>query len=119
MSDLATYYDESYPPSIYAPPVPPTVPDPTIVSLSPSTAVAGSGSTVITVTGTNFLAGSVVEADQAALPTTFVSATSLTAPYVVGTEGTVRFTVRNGGSGGEESNGSDFIVTTAEEEPEL
>lgn len=26
MSDLATYYDESYPPSIYAPPVPPVVP---------------------------------------------------------------------------------------------
>ena len=117
MSDLATYYDESYPPSIYAPPVPP-VPDPTIVSLAPSTAVEGSGSTVITVTGTNFQADSVVEADQAALPTTFVSATSLTATYVVGTEGTVRFTVRNGGSGGEESNGSDFTVTTAEEEPE-
>lgn len=26
MSDLANYYDESYPPSIYAPPVPPPVP---------------------------------------------------------------------------------------------
>jgi hypothetical protein len=114
VSDLATYYDESYPPSIYAPPVPP-VPDPTITTLAPSTAVAGSGPVTVTVTGTNFLADSVVEADQAALVTTFVSATSLTASYDPATAGTVRFTVRNGGAGGEESNGSDFVVTVAEE----
>ena len=87
-------------------------PDPTITSLNPSTAVAGSGTTQVTVTGTQFRADSKVEANQAAIPTTFVSATSLTAQFPVpATAGPVTFTVR---TDTEESNPSTFTVTASE-----
>ena len=53
------------------------IPKPSIASVSPASFKAGSFT--ITVTGAAFVAGSVVTFDGAALPTTFVSGTSLTA----------------------------------------
>ena len=53
------------------------IPKPSIASISPASFKAGSFT--ITVTGTGFVAGSVVTFDGATLPTTFVSGTSLTA----------------------------------------
>jgi hypothetical protein len=113
VTDIRGYYDQSYPPDILRPP---TVPDPSITSLAPNTAVAGSGPVTVTVTVTNFLSGSVVEVDQVAKATTFVSATSLTASYDPLVAGPHSFTVRNGGAGGEESNPSIFTVTATGEE---
>ena len=55
------------------------VPPPTIASLSPATTVAGAPGFTLTVTGSGYTAGSVVRWGGAALPTTFVSPTQLTA----------------------------------------
>jgi hypothetical protein len=88
---------------------PAPAPDPTISTLAPATGTVGTQVTV-TVTGTNFETGSTVEANQTALPTTFVSATSLTAPYTPTAAGTVQFTVRN--PSGKESNDSPFNAAT-------
>ncbi|GAA3925336.1 hypothetical protein GCM10022406_09190 [Hymenobacter algoricola] len=51
----------------------------TITSLSPNTIAAGSAGFTLTVTGTSFVTGSVVNFNGVALATTFVSATQLTA----------------------------------------
>jgi photosystem II stability/assembly factor-like uncharacterized protein len=55
------------------------VPVVTLVSISPSSAVAGSKATKLTVTGTNFSSTSLVRWNGVDLATKFVSATSLTA----------------------------------------
>ena len=81
------YYDQSY--------IPPTpLPRPTLVSLAPTTSVVGQPVTV-TVTGTNFVDGSVVRADGANLPTVFVSATSLTVSGTPLVDGVSVITVKN------------------------
>lgn len=104
------YYDESYPPSLW------TTPDPVIGSLNPNTGVANGGPYSVTVTGTKFIESSVVEVDQVAVPTVYVSETELTATYSPTAVGTDIFTVRNGGAGGEESNPIVFTVTATQEE---
>jgi hypothetical protein len=112
---LANYYDESYPPSLWGGggggPL-----DPQITTLAPNTGSAAAGPITVTVTGSNFESGSVIEIDQVAQATTFVSATSLTTSYDPTVAGTVLFTVRNVND--EESNSVPFIVgAAAEEEP--
>ena|SRR6478735_283836 len=102
----AGYYDSSYPPSIFGPPV---VVDPSITALLPTTVSAAAGPTTVQVNGTNFEAGSVIEIDQVAVPTTFVSATRLTTSYDPSVAGTVAFTVRNVND--EESNSVSFVVS--------
>src|ERR1700722_7712613 len=52
---------------------------PAIISLTPSSAIAGGGNVTITVTGTGFVSASVVQFNHTALSTTFTSATVLTA----------------------------------------
>src|SRR5581483_1455393 len=52
---------------------------PTISSISPNTAVAGSSSVTMTVTGSNFTSGAVVTFNGSSLATTFISATQLRA----------------------------------------
>jgi hypothetical protein len=89
-------------------------PDPAITTLTPNTTSAAGGAVTVTVTGTNFVSGSTIEIDQVAVPTTFVSATSLTTSYDPSTAGTVVFTVRNPND--EESNGVNFIVGATVEE---
>jgi IPT/TIG domain len=87
----------------------PAVPDPHITSLNPNTASAAAGAVTVTVTGTDFVSGSVIEIDHAAAPTTYVSATSLTTSYDPSTVGAKQFTVRNPNE--EESNSVAFTVT--------
>jgi hypothetical protein len=107
-------YEDSYPPSLWDG----STPDPSITSLAPNTGVAGAGPFTVGVTGMRFTLTSVVEADQVAVPTTYVSATQLTAELDPQTAGSLSITVRNGGAGGEESNAVLFTVTPADE-PEL
>lgn len=117
MTDLAgrlrrattSYYDQSYPLSVLT--------DPHIDTLTPNTVSAAGGAATITVTGTRFEPTSVIEIDQVAVPTTYVSATSLTTSFNPNTAGTVTFTVRN--TSGEESNSVPFTVgaLAADEEP--
>jgi len=55
---------------------------PTLASISPTTAVHGAANITITCTGTLFVSGATkVTFDGIDQPTTFVSATSVTAPY--------------------------------------
>ena len=56
-----------------------TVYGPTIASLGPASAVAGSADFTLTVTGTNFISGSTAIWNSTPLATTYVNATSLTA----------------------------------------
>jgi len=90
--------------------------DPHINTLSPNTLPVSASASTITVTGTLFEAGSVVEIAQQDRPTTFVSATSLTVSFTPATAGTVNFTVRNPND--EESNSVPFVITAAAGDPE-
>jgi len=107
MSDMSalrrasTIYDGSYPPEVYEP-------NPRITTLTPSTVSAAAGPTTVTVTGQNFTDQSVVEINQVAQTTTFVSETSLTVSYDPTVAGPVTFTVRDGQG---ESNSVPFNVT--------
>ncbi len=58
------------------PPTPATV---TVTSISPTTAAAGSGPLTLTVNGTGFLSTTTVQVGAVAEPTTYVSATQVTA----------------------------------------
>src|SRR5262249_4749173 len=68
-------------PSVHYPsePTPPPTPRPWIGSISPNSATAGGGPLILTVTGGNFSAGSVVVYDGIDAVTTFVDATQVTA----------------------------------------
>jgi len=88
---------------------------PAITSLSPNTAVEGSAGFMLTVNGTGFVNGSVVRWDGAARPTTFISATQLTAQIpagdLVGT-GQASVTVFTPAPGGGTSNVSLFNINS-------
>jgi hypothetical protein len=110
MSDIGTTLrrlteitDASYPDSVLHPV------DPTITSLVPSTVSAAAAATTIQVNGTNFEDGSVVEVNQVAQATTFVSATRLTISFDPTVAGSVNFTVRNPNE--EESNTVAMVVS--------
>src|ERR1700729_308202 len=96
-------------------------PVPTVAAVAPNTAVAGGGAVPITVTGTGFVARSVIRADGATRPTTFVSATQLTAQLTAGqvaAEGVVNVDGQTSAPGGGISNGQPFTVTAAGADPE-
>jgi hypothetical protein len=117
MSDLltylrVTYYDQSIPPDLLGPPVPPVVP--VISNLTPNTIVAGDPAVTVTVTGLNFLQSSVVWADEEAQTTTYISAGSLSYQAQADQEGTQDITVRQGA---EVSNSVALTVEAAPEEP--
>jgi hypothetical protein len=105
MTSLERYYDQSYPPSLWGGG---PLPDPSITSLVPNTGSAAAGAILVTVNGTLFEAGSVIEIAQQARPTTYVSPTVLTTSYDPTVAATVQFTVRN--PNGEESNSVPFVV---------
>ena len=70
---------------------------PTLTSLSPSSALAGGPAFPLTVNGSNFVSGSVVRWNGANRPTTFVSATQLTATIAaadIAAAGSASVTVR-------------------------
>jgi uncharacterized protein (TIGR03437 family) len=71
----------------------------TVTSLAPPSTIAGSVGLTLTVNGTNFAAAAAVEWNGTALPTTFVSATQLTASIsgsLIAQAGTATVTVASG-----------------------
>lgn len=71
---------------------------PTLTSLSPDSAKAGGAAFVVTATGTNFTSDAVINWNGAALTTTYVSATTLTASVPatnIDSAGTASITVTN------------------------
>jgi 6-phosphogluconolactonase len=93
-------------------------PAPSINTISPSGSMAGFAVT-ITVTGTNFVAGSMVNFGGAASATTFVNSTQLTAaiPAAVASAGIVVVTVTNPAPGGGTSNPMNFTITSSSLNP--
>jgi hypothetical protein len=88
-------------------------PAPVISAISPNTATAGGPAFTLTVNGTGFSSGSVVNWNTTALTTRFISATQLTATVpasLIATAGTAQITVV---SGNVTSNALAFIVAPA------
>lgn len=90
-----------------------TITSPTfaITSLSPSFATAGGATFSLTVSGTGFLSGAMAQWNGSALPTTFVSATQLTASVaasLIATAGNASVTVTN--PGGAASSAVSFTI---------
>jgi hypothetical protein len=97
-------------------------PVPTITGLSPTNKDAGSGAFTLTVSGTNFVSGAVVQWAGSNRPTTFVSATSLTATITstdVSVPGTFTTTVVNPSPGGGPSGNATFIVNALNPVPSV
>jgi len=95
---------------------------PTIVSLAPSSATAGDPSFQLTITGTNFAATAQVLWNGVALPTTYDSATQLTAQVSaaqIAVAASVAVTVLNDAAAGGTSGVSEFSVTSAPPVPSL
>jgi redox-regulated HSP33 family molecular chaperone len=91
-------------------------PAPTITTLAPTGATAGSAALTLTVNGTNFVSGSVVNFNGTARVTTFVSATQLTAAILasdITTVGTPPVTVTTAAPGGGTSTAVNFAITAA------
>jgi len=92
---------------------PPNNPIPSLAMLTPSIASAGGVTLTLTVNGSGFVAGSVVNWNGTALPTTFVSSTQLTASVPagdIGNVGTAQITVTNPTPGGGSSAQVSFAV---------
>src|SRR5439155_83383 len=88
-------------------------PAPTATSISPSTAAVGSGAFTLTVTGTNYLASSVVRWKGSDRTTTFVSTTQLQAQILasdITATGTASVTVFSPTPGGGPSGASTFTI---------
>jgi len=88
---------------------------PTTRGLSPAPASAGGAGLTLTVTGTNYVPGSVVRWNGADRPTTYVSATQLRAAIPATdllTAGTARVTVFNAPPGGGTSNSASLVIGT-------
>ena len=88
-------------------------PMPTTTSLSPSSNNPGGTAFTLTVTGTNFVKGSIVKWNGAARTTTYASSTQLTAAITatdVAKDGTFPVTVFNPTPGGGTSNTQTFYV---------
>lgn len=91
-------------------------PKPTLISISPSTAGAGSNGFTLTLTGTNFIPTSVVRWNNSPRTTSFVSASQLIAliPATdLATSGSASVIVVNPGPGGGPSNLLNFTITNA------
>ena len=87
---------------------------PTISMISPNTAPAGGVAFTLTITGTNFVAGSIVNFGGSTAATTFVSSTQLTASIPsasIASAGMLGVTVINPPPGGGTSGASSFNVT--------
>ena len=97
----------------------PPNPQPALVSLNPSNAVAGGAAFTLTISGNGFVNTSTVRWNGADRATTFISQTQLTAQIPasdVANTGTATVTVFNpasSGGGGGVSNGLTFNITTA------
>jgi len=88
-------------------------PPPSILSVSPSSAIVGGGPLTVTVTGTNFASSSTVQWNGSPLSTTFLSSTQLQATVTstnIASIGAAKITVSNATAGGAVSNVSTFFV---------
>ncbi|MGC9994047.1 MAG: aryl-sulfate sulfotransferase [Terriglobia bacterium] len=88
-------------------------PQPAISSISPATIPLGSANTKVTVSGTGFASGSVVELGGTALPTVFWNPTALTATIpaaMLAMPGTVPVLVTTPGPGGGTSSAVNFTI---------
>jgi Galactose oxidase, central domain len=97
-----------------APPRPTLAQAPSIISISPSNAVAGGPPFTLTINGANFASGAVVTWNGSKRSTTFVSSTQLTATILAGdsaSPGTANVAAVNPSNS--VSNGFAFQVTTA------
>ncbi len=86
---------------------------PTITTISPNNAVAGGSAFTLTISGTNFVAASMVSFNGNARTTTFVSSTQLTAAILaadIANAANVKVTVTNPAPGGGTSNAASFTV---------
>jgi LmbE family N-acetylglucosaminyl deacetylase len=91
-------------------------PVPTVTSLSPSSALAGGAGFIVTVTGTNFIRGSVVTWDGFNRPTIFVSNTQIQASISaddIADPGIINVSVFNPSPGGGSSNALPFRIKIA------
>ena len=89
-------------------------PVPVIISISPSSAVAGREALTLTVNGSNFVNGTIVKWNGSDLVTTFVSAVQLTATVPstnLASSGNASVTVFNPTPGGGTSNAIPFTIT--------
>jgi prepilin-type N-terminal cleavage/methylation domain-containing protein len=88
-------------------------PLPTTTSIAPNATTTGGSQFTLTVNGTNFVGGSIVQWNGSALTTTFVSSSSLTAVVPaasIASGGTVPVTVMNYAPGGGTSNSQTFTI---------
>src|SRR5262245_6209709 len=101
------------PPPSPAPPPPPPPPAPTITSLTPNTAMASGSNFVLTVTGTGFVASSVIRWNGTDKVTTFVNETNLQTPIAasdIATAGTPTITIVNPPASGGNSSAATFTI---------
>ncbi len=93
----------------------PPPPTPTITTISPNSAAAGGAAFTLTINGTNFVAGSMVNFGGSAPATTFISSTQLTAAIPatsIASTGTIAVTVTNPAPGGGTSSAMNFTITS-------
>ena len=93
---------------------------PVVSDIAPMAAVVGANGFTLQVTGSQFVAGAVVQWNGSARPTTFVSATSLSATIAASdltTAGAVAVTVANPAPGGGASNAVTFTVSAVPATP--
>ena len=89
-------------------------PAPSVTALSPNSAMEGGSAFTLTVTGSNFIPGSVVGWNGADRATTFVAATQLQAAIAasdIASAGTAQVTVFTPAPGGGTSNARAFTIT--------
>jgi hypothetical protein len=90
-------------------------PVPLVTALAPTSATAGDPDFTLTLTGSNFIAASVVQWNGTDRPTTFVESTLLQAAIPAGdlaAPGTAQVTVVNPGPGGGPSNALPFTINS-------
>jgi hypothetical protein len=88
-------------------------PVPSLASISPTSTTAGSSGFTLTVNGSNFVSGSVVQVNGSGRTTTFVSSTQITATIAasdIASAGTVSITVNNAAPGGGTSSATTLAV---------
>ena len=88
-------------------------PVPVVTTIAPMSAIAGGSAFTLTVTGNRFVSTSVVNWNGSSLPTTFVSATSLTARVPasdIALAGTATVSVTNLAPGGGIASGQTFTI---------
>ncbi len=91
-------------------------PVPALTTISPTSAAAGGAALTLTVNGSSFVASSVVNWNGSSRPTTFVSASQLTAGITaadIAAAGTVPVTVTSPVPGGGSSSPATFTITAA------